>query len=115
MNIQEQILNACNEAIHDDPDDGVCLDTAGTQILAIKELVEGDNFSTLVKAAETYLHDLVQDLWAMDRTIWTEKAKAEADNQLHLLASSLGFSREQTNKAIEEGYFASTDKLDGEE
>ena len=52
----EAITNACNEAIHDDPDDGVCSDTAGTQILLIKELV------TRAEAIQEKLPEVAQEL-----------------------------------------------------
>ena len=53
-NLIKAITDACNEAIHDDPDDGVCLDESGTQILVIKQLVDSakETQDKLIEAAK---------------------------------------------------------------
>lgn len=105
MNIQDYIREACTEAIHDDPDDGVDLDEAGTQILVIKELVDSNSMNTIMQSARKRFDDIVSD----------DYHGADYGDEPYRLGEALGFSKEQIDNALVIGYIEITDELDEEE
>ena len=102
--VQDLIIESCNEAIHDDPCEGVDLDEAGTQILQVKKLVESSMFQTVMSSALARLESVIEN----------DYHGAEPSDEPHRLGFALGFSKEQIDNALVEGYLPSTDPLEEE-
>lgn len=95
--LKEQIENACNEK--------------PAQIKLVKELVKSSEMNRIFSYAQCYFEDMIRTLYEGG----PQGGYGDPEDEIYDLGRILGHPKEQIENAILEGYWQSTDELDGEE